>query len=162
MQLIRSVTGLSQVLLAADLVPFRTDQMLRAPRVPPADCSTIVKHRVKCACLRGAGDRQVVVVDYSAAWCGPCHMMEPVLAGWARELAPRVVFIKADAEAAGNRQLAGGAGIRCASQIPPHPFASSPRVGPAALTGSHRLRRVLQLQSVASSTRRHVVATRAV
>lgn len=53
-----------------------------------------------------------MVLDYSAAWCGPCRMMEPVLAGWARELAPRVVFIKADAEAAGNRQLAGSVGIR--------------------------------------------------
>lgn len=62
--------------------------------------------------LGGAGNRQVVVVDYSTAWCGPCRMMEPVLVAWARELGPRVVFIKVDAEAQGNCQLAGSAGIR--------------------------------------------------
>lgn len=51
-------------------------------------------------------------MDYSTSWCGPCRMMEPVLVAWARDLGPRVVFIKVDAEAQGNRQLAGSAGIR--------------------------------------------------
>lgn len=117
-----SAFGLLQVLLATDLAPceFHTDQMPHVPSGPhcrrPHYGMQCYKHRVcKCACWWGAGDRQLVVLDYSAAWCGPCRMMEPVLAGWARELAPRVVFIKADAEAAGNRQLAGSAGIRCAS-----------------------------------------------
>ncbi len=59
-----------------------------------------------------AGERQLVVLDYSAAWCGPCRMMEPVLAGWARELSPRVVFVKCDCEEFGNRQLAASSGVR--------------------------------------------------
>ena len=59
-----------------------------------------------------AGDRQLVVLDFSASWCGPCRMMEPVLQGWARELGPEVVFIKCDAEAPGNRALAASSGIR--------------------------------------------------
>ena len=59
-----------------------------------------------------AGDRQLVVLDFSASWCGPCRMMEPVLQGWARELGPKVVFVKCDAEAPGNRSLAASSGIR--------------------------------------------------
>lgn len=62
--------------------------------------------------LHQAGGRQLVVVDYSTGWCGPCRMMEPVLVSWAREMGPRVVFIKVDAEAQGNHQLASTAGIR--------------------------------------------------
>ena len=53
-----------------------------------------------------------MVLDFSASWCGPCRMMEPVLQGWARELGPKVVFIKCDAEAPGNRALAASSGIR--------------------------------------------------
>lgn len=53
-----------------------------------------------------------MVLDFSASWCGPCRMMEPVLQGWARELGPKVVFIKCDAEASGNRALAASSGIR--------------------------------------------------
>jgi len=40
-------------------------------------------------------------------------MMEPVLVGWGRELAPKVVFVKADAEAPGNRALAAASRVRC-------------------------------------------------
>lgn len=64
-------------------------------------------------CWFYSGDRQLVVLDFSASWCGPCRMMEPVLQGWARELAPKVIFIKCDAEAPGNRGLAQSSGIRC-------------------------------------------------
>lgn len=54
-----------------------------------------------------------MVLDYSTSWCGPCRMMEPVLVGWGRELAPKVVFVKADAETPGNRALAAASRVRC-------------------------------------------------
>jgi thioredoxin 2 len=51
-----------------------------------------------------------IVVDFWAAWCGPCQMMAPTFAAAAARIEPRARLIKVDTER--NQQLAMRYGIR--------------------------------------------------
>ncbi len=44
----------------------------------------------------------LVVVDFSAKWCGPCRMMIPELEAAATELAGQATFFKVDVDEAPN------------------------------------------------------------
>lgn len=51
-----------------------------------------------------------VAVDFHADWCGPCHMMAPVLDEFASRYAGAVLVLKLDTDA--NPGIAGRLGIR--------------------------------------------------
>ena len=51
-----------------------------------------------------------VLVDFWAAWCGPCRMMAPAYAQAAGRLEPNVRLLKVDTEA--SQDIAGLFGIR--------------------------------------------------
>lgn len=82
------------------------------------------------------GDDLPLIVDYWAAWCGPCRMMAPEFAKAAKAMTPAVRFAKLDTEAhpaiaqraairgipalilyRGGREVARLAGARPAAEI---------------------------------------------
>ncbi|CDP07462.1 unnamed protein product [Coffea canephora] len=46
---------------------------------------------------KGVESKKLVVVDFTASWCGPCRFIAPILAEFAKKL-PHVIFLKVDVD----------------------------------------------------------------
>lgn len=55
-----------------------------------------------------ADTAKLIVVDFSASWCGPCQMLHPVLEALSTEMADTVTFYKIDVDQSQDEASAMG------------------------------------------------------
>merc|ERR1712188_119568 len=69
-----------------------------------------LKDRAEFDAELAAAGGKLVVVDFTATWCGPCQMIAPLF-GELSEKNPDVVFVKVDVDE--NQETAAACGINC-------------------------------------------------
>ena len=76
------------------------------------------------------GDKPCII-DFYAAWCGPCKTVAPILEDLAKEYEGQIYIYKIDTEA--EQELAGAFGIRSIPTILFCPMVGAPQMAQGAL-----------------------------
>jgi thioredoxin len=76
------------------------------------------------------GDKPCII-DFYAAWCGPCKTVAPILEDLAKEYEGQIYIYKIDTEA--EQELAGAFGIRSIPTILFCPMGEAPQMAQGAL-----------------------------
>ncbi|KAF5192801.1 Thioredoxin h1 [Thalictrum thalictroides] len=58
-------------------------------------CHTVEEWTQQLA--KGNDSKKLIVVDFTASWCGPCRFISPILTDVAKKL-PNVIFLKVDVD----------------------------------------------------------------
>jgi len=76
------------------------------------------------------GDKPCII-DFYAAWCGPCKTIAPILDDLAKEYDGQIYIYKVDTEA--EQELAGAFGIRSIPSILFCPMVGAPQMAQGAM-----------------------------
>jgi len=76
------------------------------------------------------GDKPCII-DFYAAWCGPCKVIAPILEDLAKEYDGQIYIYKVDTEA--EQELAGAFGIRSIPSILFCPMNGAPQMATGAM-----------------------------
>ena len=76
------------------------------------------------------GDKPCII-DFYAAWCGPCKVIAPILEDLAKEYEGQIYIYKVDTEA--EQELAGAFGIRSIPSILFCPMKGAPQMAQGAM-----------------------------
>jgi len=76
------------------------------------------------------GDKPCII-DFYAAWCGPCKVVAPILEDLAKEYDGQIYIYKVDTEA--EQELAGAFGIRSIPSILFCPMDGAPQMAQGAM-----------------------------
>jgi len=87
--------------------------------------------------LQEAGDK-LVVVDFTATWCGPCQRIAPTIDRMASELR-EVIFLKVDVD--DNQETAGACGVECMPTF--QLFKNGEKIGQVEGADEGRLRAII-------------------